>query len=229
MIEPERLATAQVHFVASEERALLPYRLARVVIIRHLELLTQLWNVLTLHTTTTSTHLVTATSAPANPEDFTSTVTQRMVKRNDQSHPTECFPPLHRQHQVVIIIFTQMAETLHRLHHLPTKSIIAAANEIDRWSRGRSRCRAINSRTELTALAFVSRAEGRPVSLGLSGKSICELVISFLESSFLEVANCLNNGIQINLFNGFQTIRKVRSNIFKNIFWDLERFSIIFQ
>jgi hypothetical protein len=163
MIEPERLATALVHFVASEERVLLQYLPVQVVIIHHLELLIQLWNVLILHTTTTSTHLVTVTS-PANPEDFTSTATQRMVKRNDQSHPNECFPPHHLQHQVVIIIFIQMVEILHRLHHLPIKSIIADEKETVRWLRERLRCRATNSPTERMALAFVSRAEGKPVS-----------------------------------------------------------------
>jgi hypothetical protein len=162
MIGLERLEIALVHFVASEERVLLQYRL--VVITPHLELLIQLWNALTLHTTTTtSTHLATATSAPANPEDFTSTVTQRMVKRNDQSHPNECFPPLHRRHQVAIITSTQMVEILHRLHHLPIKSITGAGSERG-WSRGRLQCRGINSPTEHTALAYVSRAEGKPVS-----------------------------------------------------------------
>ena len=162
MIGPERLAIVLVHFVALAVRVLL-----QVDIIRHQELLIQLWNALTLHTTTTSTRLVTATCrpAPANPEDFTSTAFQRMVKRNDQFHPNECFPPHHRQHHLVIIIFTQMVEILHRYLHLPTKSIIVAGEiEIVRWSHGQSRCRAINSPTEHMALAYVSRAEEKRVS-----------------------------------------------------------------
>jgi hypothetical protein len=163
MIEPGRLATALVHFVASEERVLLQYLLVQVVIIHHLELLIQLWNVLILHTTTTLTRLVTATCpAPVNLEDFTSTVSQRMVKRNDQFHPNECFPP-HRQHQVAIIIFTQMAEIHHRLHHLPTKFIIEADATV-RWLREQSQCLATNSPTEHMGLVYVSRAEGKPVS-----------------------------------------------------------------
>lgn len=160
MIGPERLAIVLVHFAALAERVLL-----QVDIIHRLELLIQLWNALTLHTTTTLTRLVTATCrpAPAKTEDFTSTAFQRMVKRNDQFHPNECFPP-HRQHLVVIIIFTQMVEILHRLLHLPIKSITVAGEiEIVRWLHEQSRCHVTYSPTEHMALAYVSRAEEKRV------------------------------------------------------------------
>lgn len=160
MIVLERLATAQVHFAA-----LLLCRPVQVVIIHRLERLIQLWNVLTLHTTTL-THLVTATSrpAPVNPEDFTSTPFRQRMVTNDPSHPNECFPPHHHQHQVAITIFTQMVETLHRSHHLPTKFITADENEIVRWLHELLRCVVTNSPTEHMVSAYVSRAEGKRVS-----------------------------------------------------------------
>lgn len=161
MIAPERLATVPVHFVASAEQVRRQCRLVQVDIIRRLALLIQLWTALTRHTTTI-TRLVTAKRlALANQEDFTSTLLNRMVRRNDPSHPNECFPPHHLRHQAVIIIYTRMVETLHRLHHLPIKSIIVA-DEIAQWLPGQLRCHATNSRWN-TALVFALKAEGKPV------------------------------------------------------------------
>jgi hypothetical protein len=126
MKEHERLAIARVHFAELAEIVHHLLQRAQVVISLHREHPTQLWNVLT-HRITTLIRL--ASHPPANLEASTS----KMVKRKDQSHLNECFQsPLHHQHQVAIIIYTQMVEILHRLHHLPIK-YITVAGAIDRW------------------------------------------------------------------------------------------------
>lgn len=132
MIALERLAIARVHFAALAEQVRHLYQLVQVDIIHRPERHTRLSSAHILHITTT-TQLATARRLSlANPEDFTSTLSNRMVRRNDQSHPTECFPPHHRRRQAAIITYTQMAEIRRRLHLLPIKSIIGVAETV-RW------------------------------------------------------------------------------------------------
>lgn len=162
-IEPDRLATAPAHSVASAELVLLQCRPAQVVITHRLELLTLLWNALTRHFIITTPLATVSRLAPAaNQEVSTSTLSNRMVRR-DQSHLNECFPPQHRQPQAAIIIYTRMVETLHRFQHLPIRTITEAA-AIDQWSPGRSRCAGIPNRMERTASAFASKVAEKLVS-----------------------------------------------------------------
>lgn len=131
MTELERLVTARVLFVTSMEQVRRLYQPPRIVTIPHLERLTQLWNEL-VHRITTITLLATITRLePANPEDFTSTLLNRMVTNSVRPHLNECFPPHLRQHQQVII-YTQMVVILHRLHYHLNKFIIAL-DAIVRW------------------------------------------------------------------------------------------------
>lgn len=162
MIAPGRLATAPDHFAASAGQALPPCPLVQVVTTHPPGHLIQLWSALTRPITTTTPLATAKRLAPANQEDFTSTLSNRMVRRSGPSHLIECFPPHRRRHQAVITIYTRTVATPHRLHHLPIKSITAAGGTV-RWSRGRSRCVATSSRTALTALAYASKAEGKPV------------------------------------------------------------------
>lgn len=133
MIGRERLVTAQVHFVVLAVTALRQCRLVQADIIRHLEPHTQLWNVLIRHIPIITLLVTVKLSAPANQGDYTSNLLHRMVKKNDLSHQNECFQSHHCQHLTATIIYTQMVETLHRLHHLPIKSITEAVEAIARW------------------------------------------------------------------------------------------------
>lgn len=123
MIGLERLATVQDHFVA--------ILLGQVGIFRLLEHRTQLLSALT-HPTTTTTQAATANRPAANLEDFTSTPLHRMVIRNDQFHPSECFPPHHRQLRAAFITYRQTVETPHQLHYLPIR-FTTEADETEQW------------------------------------------------------------------------------------------------
>lgn len=132
MIERERLAIAQVHFV--ELAAEIVHRLlqqAQVVISLHRVLPTQLWSDRIHHIFT----LTQPASPPRRLLNLREAFTSRMVKRKGQFHPKECFqsPPYHPR-LVATIIYIQTVEIRLRSRLLPTKFItIAEAHAIETW------------------------------------------------------------------------------------------------